>query len=86
VLRIAGVDPFGRVAHREIRPGLESRFLLHYGDADLLGAAGIDGGFIDDDGFVGFVGFIGFVGFVGLMTFNVQGARFNAVRPCSDFG
>ena len=48
-LLVAGVDALGRVADVEVGLPFEAGRLLEDGDADVLGDAGIDGGFVDDD-------------------------------------
>ena len=47
---VAGVDSLGAVADLEVGAAFEPGFFLEDRDADVFGAAGIDGGFIDDDG------------------------------------
>src|SRR5690606_26413852 len=49
VLLVAGIDALGAVAGIEITVQLEARFLLDDRDAELLGAARIDGRLVDDD-------------------------------------
>ena len=48
-LLVAGVDALGRVADVEILQPFHAGVLLQDRDADLLGGAGIDGRFVDDD-------------------------------------
>ena len=50
VLFVAGVDALWAVAGKEVAVELEAGVLFEDGDADFFGGAGIDGGFVDDDG------------------------------------
>jgi hypothetical protein len=50
VLLVAGVDALGAVAGKEVAVELQPGVLFQHGHADFLGGAGIDGGFVDDDG------------------------------------
>ena len=45
---VAGVDALGRVAHLEVFVEGEGGVFLQQGDTFLFGAAGVDGGFVDD--------------------------------------
>ena len=49
MLAVARIDPLGRIAEEEIRAAVEARHLLDQRPANLLGDAGIDGAFVDDD-------------------------------------
>ena len=48
-LLVAGIDALGRVADVEVGLPFQAGRLLEDGDADVLGDAGIDGRFVDDD-------------------------------------
>ena len=50
VFPVAGVDAFGGVADVEILLPLHAGVFLQHGNADFLGGAGIDGGFVDHRG------------------------------------
>ena len=45
---VAGVDAFGGVADGEVGVEFQAGFGFEDGDADFFGAAGVDGGFVDD--------------------------------------
>ena len=49
MLAVARIDPLGRVAEEEVAAPDQARNLLDQRPANLLGDAGIDGAFIDDD-------------------------------------
>ena len=48
MLRIVGIDAFGRVAHLEIRTEFQPGAFFEQRHAHLLGASGVDRGFIHD--------------------------------------
>ena len=50
VLLVAGVDALGAVAGVEVAVEPEAGVLLKQGNADFFGGAGVDGGFVNDDG------------------------------------
>ena len=51
---VAGVDAFGAVAAIEVAVEAEAGVLFEERDADFFGGAGVDGGFVDDDGAFGY--------------------------------
>jgi len=53
VLLVAGVDALGAVAGKEIAIEAQTGMFFQQGNANFFGGAGIDGGFVDDDGALG---------------------------------